>query len=157
MLSVHSSKLNPPADYPFFITWIPQSWNIIEIHSKNVIEKTHCHLHSRSQFLLQKSLPQLIQKCREQTDKEANYSHKVSPEKNNSLESLFKLAPNLHQYTPKQSAERSSRESRQMLCLGSKSEKSPGPKETFPHLLMCTLKKKAKAGHRLSSFLLLLS
>lgn len=74
-------------------------------------------------------------------DKEANYSYKASPEKANSLESLFKLAPNLYQYTPKASAERCLRESKQMLCLASKSEKSPGPKETFPHLLMCTLKK----------------
>lgn len=88
-------------------------------------------------------------------DNEANYSHKVSREKNNSLESLFKLAPNPHQYTPKNSAEMSLKESRQMLCLESKSEKSPGPKETFPHLLMCTVKKKEKAGHRLTSFLLL--
>lgn len=101
-----------------------------------------------------KPLPQLIQKCREQMDEEANYSHKVSPEKKpNHLESLFKLAPNLHEYTPKHTAERSLRESRQMLCLGSKSEKSPGPKETFPHLLMCTLKKKKRRlGTGLAAF-----
>lgn len=141
-LSTLSVKLNPPADYPFFITWIPQPWNVNDINSKNVILKNTLPppLQVSTSFAkIFATISPEVYRANEQGSQ--LFSQGFPRKKTNSLESSFKLAANLYQYTPEDSTERCLRESRQMLCLASKSEKSPGPKETFSHLLMCTLKK----------------